>query len=66
MQARQGTMLVNSLRAHMGEFGIIVPQGIQQVPKLVRGWRTGRPAVRKLPARRSLPSRHGSRLSVRA
>jgi transposase len=32
---RQRTMLVNGLRAHMAEFGIIAPQGIQQVPKLV-------------------------------
>src|SRR4030081_603198 len=28
---RQRTMLVNGLRAHMAEFGIIAPQGIQQV-----------------------------------
>jgi transposase len=32
---RQRTMLVNSLRAHMAEFGIIVPQGIQRLPELV-------------------------------
>jgi transposase len=32
---RQRTMLVNGLRAHMAEFGIIVPQGIQRVPELV-------------------------------
>jgi transposase len=32
---RQRTMLVNGLRAHMAEFGIIAPQGIQQVPQLV-------------------------------
>jgi transposase len=32
---RQRTMLVNGLRGHMAEFGIIAPQGIQQVPELV-------------------------------
>jgi transposase len=32
---RQRTMLVNGLRAHMAELGIIVPQGIQRVPELV-------------------------------
>jgi transposase len=32
---RQRTMLVNSLRAHMAEFGIIVPQGIHRLPELV-------------------------------
>jgi transposase len=32
---RQRTMLVNSLRAHMAEFGIIVAQGIQRLPELV-------------------------------
>jgi transposase len=32
---RQRTMLVNGLRGHMAEFGIIAPQGIQRVPELV-------------------------------
>ena len=32
---RQRTMLVNGLRAHMAEFGISVPQGIQRLPELV-------------------------------
>ena len=32
---RQRAMLVNGLRAHMAEFGIIVPQGIQRLPELV-------------------------------
>ena len=32
---RQRTMLVNGLRAHMAEFGIIVPQGIQHLSELV-------------------------------
>jgi transposase len=32
---RQRTMLVNGLRAHMAEFGIIAPQGIKRVPELV-------------------------------
>jgi transposase len=32
---RQRTMLVNGLRGHMAEFGIIAPQGIKRVPELV-------------------------------
>jgi transposase len=32
---RQRTMLVDGLRAHMAEFGIIGPQGIQRLPELV-------------------------------
>ena len=32
---RQRTMLVNGLRAHIAEFGFIVPQGIQRLPELV-------------------------------
>lgn len=32
---RQRTMLVNALRAHMAEFGIVVAQGIKRVPELV-------------------------------
>src|SRR5579863_965945 len=32
---RQRTMLVNGLRAHMAEFGIVVPRGIQRLPELV-------------------------------
>jgi transposase len=32
---RQRTMLVNGLRGHMAEFGIIAPQGVQRVPELV-------------------------------
>lgn len=31
---RQRTMLANALRAHMAEFGIVVPKGIQRLPKL--------------------------------
>lgn len=31
---RQRTMLVNALRAHMAEFGIVAPQGIRNVRKL--------------------------------
>ncbi len=33
---RQRTMLVNALRAHMAEFGIIAPQGLRNVEDLVR------------------------------
>ena len=32
---RQRTMLVNALRAHMAEFGIIAPQGLRHVEALV-------------------------------
>src|ERR1700730_2675305 len=32
---RQRTMLVNALRAHMAEFGIIAPQGLRQVKHLL-------------------------------
>jgi hypothetical protein len=53
---RQRTMLVNGLRGHMAEFGIIAPQGIQRLPISWRSWRTKRRAFRKLPARRSRPS----------
>jgi transposase len=31
---RQRTMLVNALRGHLGEFGIVVPQGARNVAKL--------------------------------
>ena len=31
---RQRTMLVNALRAHLAEFGVIAPQGIKRVPEL--------------------------------
>ncbi len=32
---RQRTMLVNALRAHLAEFGIVAPRGIKRVPDLV-------------------------------
>jgi transposase len=32
---RQRTQLINALRGHMGEFGLIVPQGASQVGRLV-------------------------------
>ena len=31
---RQRTMLVNAMRAHMAEFGIIAPQGLRHVENL--------------------------------
>ena len=31
---KQRTMLVNAVRAHMAEFGIIVPQGLRNITKL--------------------------------
>src|SRR5262249_33565180 len=48
---RQRTMLVNGLRAHMAEFGIIVPQGIQRLPELVallEDEKTGIPQIARL------------------
>ncbi len=33
---RQRTMLVNALRAHLAEFGVVVPKGIQRVGDLVK------------------------------
>jgi transposase len=33
---RQRTMLVNALRAHMAEFGIIAPQGLRHVEILTK------------------------------
>jgi transposase len=33
---RQRTMLVNALRAHMAEFGIIAPQGVRHVKILTK------------------------------
>ena len=32
---RQRTMLVNALRAHLAEFGIVAPRGIRRVPDLI-------------------------------
>jgi transposase len=36
---RQRTALINALRGHMGELGIVVPQGAQKVPGLVEALR---------------------------
>jgi len=33
---RQRTMLVNALRAHMAEFGIIAPQGLRHIEILTK------------------------------
>ena len=33
---RQKTMLANAIRGHMGEFGVVVPQGIQNIDRLSR------------------------------
>ena len=33
---RQRTMLINAIRAHMAEFGIVAPVGVPQVKKLLR------------------------------
>src|SRR5947209_2731417 len=32
---RQRTMLVNALRAHLAEFGVVAPQGLRNVGKLI-------------------------------
>ena len=32
---RKHTMLVNALRAHLAEFGVIAPQGLRNVGKLI-------------------------------
>ena len=32
---RQRTMLVNALRAHLAEFGVIAPQGLRNVGRLI-------------------------------
>jgi len=37
--ARQRTALINALRGHMGELGIIAPQGAQNVAKLIEALR---------------------------
>ena len=35
LMVRQRTMLINAIRAHMAEFGIIAPTGVPQVKKLL-------------------------------
>ena len=48
---RQQTQIVNAMRAHLGEFGIVVPQGIHNVARLIMACeQTGLPA----PARKAL------------
>ena len=44
---RQRTMLVNSLRGQLAEFGLVAPKGIWRIPELdgsMPCWRDGRPA----------------------
>jgi transposase len=50
---RQRTALINALRGHMGELGIVVPQGAQKVPGLVEALRAAGEEVPEL-ARRAL------------
>jgi transposase len=45
---RQRTMLVNALRAHLAEFGIIAPQGLRHVDESLRRLRMGDPVCRSL------------------
>jgi transposase len=48
---RQRTMLVNALRAHMAEFGIIAPQGLRDVEILTKTILTIKNGSRSLRAR---------------
>jgi transposase len=50
---RQRTALINALRGHMGELGIVVPQGAQKVPGLVEALRAAGDEVPEV-ARRAL------------
>ena len=50
---RQRTALINALRGHMGELGIVAPQGARKVPGLVEALRAAAGEVPEL-ARRAL------------
>ena len=50
---RQRTALINALRGHMGELGIVAPQGARKVPGLVEALRAAGEEVPEL-ARRAL------------
>jgi len=50
---RQRTALINALRGHMGELGIVVPQGPQKVPGLIEALRAAGKDVPEV-ARRAL------------
>ena len=50
---RQRTALINALRGHMGELGIVVPQGARKVPGLVEALRAAGEEVPEV-ARRAL------------
>jgi transposase len=45
---RQRTMLVNALRAHLAEFGIIAPQGLRHVDELVEAIEDGQSGLPEL------------------
>lgn len=45
---RQRTMLVNALRAHMAEFGVIAPQGLRNVEQLIEAISDPRTALPEL------------------
>ena len=45
---RQRTMLVNALRAHLAEFGIIAPQGLRHVERLAGAIEEDSPALPEL------------------
>src|SRR5580693_3112827 len=45
---RQRTMLVNALRAHLAEFGIVAPQGLRNVERLAGAIEEDSPALPEL------------------
>ena len=45
---RQRTMLVNALRAHLAEFGIIAPQGLRHIERLAGAIEEDSPALPEL------------------
>ena len=45
---RQRTMLVNALRAHLAEFGIVAPQGLRHVDELVEAIEDGQSGLPEL------------------
>ncbi len=55
---RQSTMLVNALRAHLAEFGVIAPQGLRHVEQLIAAIDADDIACRNSPGRSCGSSRH--------
>jgi|TARA_B100002003_G_scaffold243388_1_gene267759 transposase len=61
---RQRTMLINAMRAHMAEFGIVAPVGVPQVKKLLKIIADRDDARLPPPARTCLESLAGQFLSL--